>query len=383
MKILVLGGGAQGSAAAFHLLHKDTVDRVVIADVSVDAVRSFLEPFVGSRLELRRVDATDERQVLGAMDGMDAVVCALPYYFNLAMTRLALQAGCSFCDLGGNTEIVEQQKSLAEEARTKGVSIVPDCGLAPGMVNILAEAGISALDEVETVKIRVGGLPQDPEPPLNYQIVYSMHGVIDYMTTPVLVLREFEPVWKEALTGLESCPFPEPVGTLEAFFTAGGVSTLPLRYQGRVREMDYKTLRYPGHAEIMLAIREMGLLDTEPVKVGGCDVSPREAFIEIVSPRLRKPGSRDLVAMTVEVTGRRDGDARKIRYELLDRYDTANDITAMMRSTGYSLAATGLMQADGRIRPGAYTPDECVPVDDYIAELASQGVMIQHTDEPL
>jgi lysine 6-dehydrogenase len=263
------------------------------------------------------------------------------------------------------------------------VSIVPDCGLAPGMVNILAEAGIQAMDETHAVRIRVGGLPQDPQPPLNYQIVYSMHGVIDYMTNPVLVLRDYEPAWKEPLSGLETCSFPEPVGDLEAFFTAGGISTLPMRHQGRVREMDYKTLRYPGHAHLMRAMRDLGLFGTDPIRVGDCEVSPRQAFIEIVSPGLRKPEGRDLVAMTVEITGRKNGSDHRIRYALLDRYDEENQITAMMRATGFSLAITGVMQADGRIAPGAHTPDECVPTDDYISELAGSGVTIERLEGPL
>jgi len=383
MKILVLGGGAQGSAAAFELVQRDALEKVVMADIATEDPQPFLTPYLGGKLELRQVDATNESQVLAAMQGMDAVVCALPYYMNMAMTRLALRAGASFCDLGGNTELVERQKRLGDEARERGVSIVPDCGLAPGMVNILAEAGIQALDETDTVRIRVGGLPLNPEPPLNYQIVYSMHGVIDYMTNPVLVLRDYEPAWKDPLTGLETCSFPAPVGDLEAFFTAGGISTLPMRHQGNVREMDYKTLRYPGHAHLMKAMRDLGLFETEPVRVGGCDVSPRQAFIEIVSPGLRKPEGRDLVAMTVEVTGRKDGSNHRIRYVLLNHYDNENHITAMMSATGYSLAITGVMQADGRIPPGAHTPDECVPVDDYIAELACRGVTIERSEGPL
>jgi lysine 6-dehydrogenase len=380
MKILVLGGGAQGSAAAFDLAHRPEVTSVVMADLAIDDPKPFLRPFVGERIRLERVDATDERQVLRVMEGVDATVCALPYYMNLAVTRMALMAGCHYCDLGGNTELVEQQKSCTTEAASKGISIVPDCGLAPGMVNILAEAGIQALDEVDTVKIRVGGLPQNPEPPLNYQIVYSLHGAIDYMTNPALVLRDYEPAWKDPLTGVETVAFPEPVGELEAFFTAGGISTQPLRHKGKVRDMDYKTLRYPGHAELMMAIRELGLLDMQPVRVGDCDVAPREAFIQIVSPRLRKPGSPDLVALSVDVVGRKGGRSRKVRYELLDLYDAENGITAMMRTTGYSLAVTGVMQADGRIPPGAHTPDECVPAADYVAELAKRGVKIERTE---
>jgi lysine 6-dehydrogenase len=295
------------------------------------------------------------------------------------MTRLTIDAGAHFCDLGGNTELVEEQLELDAEAKAAGVSVVPDCGLAPGMVNILAQGGIDALDEVESVRIFVGGLPQNPKPPLNYQIVYSMEGVLDYYTTPVLVLEGGEVVEKDALSGIESVDFPEPVGRLEAFLTAGGISSMPYRYRGEIPSMTYKTLRYPGHADLMKAIRSLGLLDTEPVDVGGVEVSPRDAFISTVSPHLRGDG-KDLVAMRVIVAGARDGAARTITYELVDRYDATTGVTAMMRTTGYSLAATARLQATGAIAPGVRTPSECVPVDAYVAALADCGVVIARSE---
>jgi lysine 6-dehydrogenase len=382
MNFLVLGGGAQGSAAAFDLVRRDDVDRVLIADQKAGNVRPFLAPFVGEKLEYVALDATDHGAVREAMEGMDAVVCGLPYFFNYDIAEVAVEEGCHYCDLGGNTEIVERQRTLHQRARDQGVSVIPDCGLAPGMVNILAQAGIDALDETDTVKIRVGGLPQEPRPPLNYQIVYSMQGVLDYYTTLSVVLEEGKLVQKTALSELEDVRFPEPVGTLEAFHTAGGISTMPYRYQGRIRHMEYKTLRYPGHARIMEAIRELGLLSDEPVDVpGGAQISPRDFFIQVVSPRLRDPKGRDLVALRVEVSGTRDGGETTLRYDLLDYYDAEHDVTAMMRTTGYSLAVTALMQADGRVTElGVHTPDEAMPPEPYIAELAERGIEIEITE---
>ncbi len=381
MKFLVLGAGAQGSAAAYDLLRRDEVEAVVLADQRSGPVQPFLKPLVGERLETVALDATDLDAVREAMEGVHAVACALPYFLNLEMTRLAVEAGVHFCDLGGNTEIVEAQRELDAQASEKGVSVVPDCGLAPGMVNILAQAAMDELDETASVRILVGGLPQDPEPPLNYQIVYSMEGVLDYYTAEALVLEEGELAGKEALSGVEEVEFPEPVGRLEAFYTAGGISTLPLRYRGEVRRMEYKTLRYPGHAAIMRAIRDLGLLDTEPVEVDGCEVVPRRLFIDVVSPRLRKPGGRDLVAMRVEVEGTRHEVEKTIRFDLLDRYDEETGITAMMRTTGYSLALTSLMQADGRVREtGVRTPDETVPPEIYLSGLAARGIHVERTD---
>jgi lysine 6-dehydrogenase len=292
-----------------------------------------------------------------------------------------VDAGIHCADLGGNTEIVFQQKALDAAARARGVSIFPDCGLAPGMVNILAAEGIRRVGAAEVVRIYVGGLPQHPEPPLNYQIVYSLAGALDYYTTPSWVLRDGKPTRVEALSELERVVFPPPVGELEAFHTGGGISTLPWAYEGKVRTMEYKTLRYPGHVAIMRPIRELGLLDLTPVAVNGQSVVPRDAFIATVSPRLTKPDGRDLVALRVEVGGGHGG--KRAAWELLDYYDVAHGISAMMRTTGYSLAITGLMQVDGRIATtGVHTPDEAVPFVEYVKELAQRGVEIRELRTP-
>jgi lysine 6-dehydrogenase len=383
MKVLVLGGGAQGSAAAYDLVRQKSVERVVVADRVVDPPAPFLTPYLGERLELRSVDATDPSSVRVAIRDADAdaVLCALPYSFNLQMSQLAVEAGAHYCDLGGNTEIVEKQRGLDEEARAASVSVIPDCGLAPGMVNILAQGGIDALDRVFSVRMFVGGLPENPKPPLNYQIVYSMQGVLDYYTTPSIVLEHGAIATREALSDVEEVRFPEPIGKLEAFHTAGGASTMPFRYHGRIPTLEYKTLRYPGHAELMRAMRELGLFEQTPVQVGRCEVSPRDFFIATVSPQLRRKGSPDLVALRVDVAGEKGGAPKAIRYDVLDHYDPAHKITAMMRTTGYSLSVTALMQMDGRIaHKGVCTPDEVVPVDAYVGELEARGIEVTRTE---
>jgi len=165
------------------------------------------------------------------------------------------------------------------------------------------------------------------------------------------------------------------VGELEAFHTGGGISTLPWAYEGKVRTMEYKTLRYPGHVAVMRAVRDLGLLDLAPVKVKGREIVPRDAFIATVSPKLTKPDGRDLVALRVEVRG---GNGRSATWQLLDYYDEARGVSGMMRTTGYSLSITGLMQVDGRISArGVRTPDEAVPYAEYVGELGKRGVEIR------
>ena len=375
MRMLVLGAGLQGSACAYDLLQRAEVEGVTLADVDPKRRPALLKKAAGKRLAFARLDVKQTARLRQLMRGHDAVMNALPYYFNYPVAKAAIAAGLHCADLGGNTEIVQRQKTLDGAARKKRVSVIPDCGLAPGMVNILAAEGIRRVGDAETVKIFVGGLPRHPEPPLNYQIVYSLEGALDYYTTPSWVLREGKPARVDALSELEAVAFPAPVGTLEAFHTGGGISTMPWAYAGKVRTMEYKTLRYPGHLAIMRAIRALGLLDLKPVNVKGTKVVPRDAFIATVSPGLTKPDAPDMVALRVEVSGR---NGRRVAWQLLDYYDEATGASAMMRTTGYSLAITGVMQVDGRITAkGVHTPDEAVPFGPYVDELKKRGVEIR------
>lgn len=378
MRMLVLGAGLQGSACAYDLLQNPDVSEVRLADLNFDNLAPFLAPYIGNRLVPTVLDVRDRERVIEQMRASKVVMSAIPYYFNEPLSRIAIESGAHFCDLGGNTQIVLNQKAMDAKAREKGVSVIPDCGVAPGMVNILAQHGISQFESVDEVRIYVGGLPQFPEPPLNYQIVYSLEGVLDYYTTLSWILRDGKPTQVKALSEVEPVDFPAPLGTLEAFHTAGGLSTMAGRYEGKIPTMEYKTLRYPGHAHIMEAIRELGLLGTEPVEVKRQQVSPRDVAVAVMTPRLRtnKP---DVLALRVTVRGTREGKSGAISWQIVDRYDPTTGISAMMRTTGFSLAITGLFQGRGLITPGVLTPDESMPAEAYIAELIKRGIDVVET----
>ena len=378
MRMLVLGAGLQGSACAYDLLQNDDITEVRLADLGVGHIAPFLAPYSGKRLIPTPLDVRDDDAVRALMRETDAVMSAIPYYFNFELARLAAEVGVHFCDLGGNTDIVREQKKLDAKAKEKGITIIPDCGLAPGMVNILAQYGIDQLDSTDEVRIYVGGLPQNPEPPLNYQIVYSLEGVLDYYTTLSSIVRDGKQVQVKALSEREPVHFDEPVGDLEAFHTAGGLSTMASRYEGKIPTMEYKTLRYPGHAAIMEAVRELGLLDLEPIDVKGVKVVPRDVAIAAMAPRLTKPKGKDLVALRVVVKGKKEGAKKTISFELVDRYDEERGISAMMRTTGYSLSITGQMQVRREAGPpGVHTPDEAMPAAKYVEELRKRGINIE------
>jgi lysine 6-dehydrogenase len=381
MKMLVLGAGLQGSACAFDLLQHPEVASVRLAGLPLDRLPPFLRNYEVPRLIPTPVDARDQEAVRALIREADAVLCALPYHFNLEMARLAVEEGVHYCDLGGNTGLVLQQRGLDAEARAAGISVVPDCGLAPGMVNILAEEGIRSLDSAEEVRCYVGGLPQAPEPPLFYQVVYSLEGVLDYYTTPSLVLRGGCLHQVAALSEVEEVHFAEPIGRLEAFHTSGGISTMPYRYEGKVATMEYKTLRFPGHLTVVRALRDLGFFDSEPVSVDGHRVPPRQLSLALLDRHLRKPDGRDLVALRVLVRGVRGGRRLTVRWELVDWYDEEHGVSAMMRTTGYSLAITALMQVQGKLPPGVHTPDEAVPAQEYVAQLRERGVALARFEE--
>lgn len=381
MEILVLGGGLQGSACAYDLLGQDDVERVTVADVEPGEPASFLPS--DRRLERVRMDFEDGDAVRSAMARHDVAVSAAPYYLNAALARRAVEAGCDYSDLGGKTDVLFEQLELDEGARSAGCTLVPDVGLAPGMADVLAAEGIRRLDDPASVKMFVGGLPQTPRPPLDYQVVYSLEGTLDYYTTPSWIVRDGERRRIGALTEVEPVVF-EGVGELEAFHTGGGASILPWRYEGEVDRLEYKTLRYPGHARLMRAIRDLGLLGREKVRVDGAEVAPRDVFIACAAPRLHRPDDPDLVALRVVAEGRRDGRDVRLVWELLDREDERTGITAMMRCTGYTLSVVALMLGRGRVEgPGVLTPDEALLPDRYLDELAERDVRVRHMEEDL
>lgn len=380
MRILVLGGGLQGSACSYDLLKQDDVDLVTLADLRADSGADFLP--ADDRLERVALDFSDEVATRRLMGQHDVALSAAPYFFNETLARLAIEAGCDYADLGGNTEILFSQLEMSDMAQEAGCTLIPDVGLAPGMINVLAAAGIRGLDEAESVRMYVGGLPQHPVPPLNYQLVYSLHGMLDYYTTPSFVIRDGKPFQVEALTEVEEIEF-DGVGRLEAFHTAGGSSILPWRYEGKVDRLEYKTLRFPGHAVFMKAIRDLGLLSMDPVDVDGTSVAPRDLVVAVLRPLLTQEDP-DQVVLRVTATGSKDGKRVRLSWNLLDKKDEESGISAMERTTGYTLAIVGLLMGRDVIgTTGVMPPDEGIPADRYLEELAARGIDIRYSEEEL
>jgi len=379
MKIILIGAGMMGQAIAHYLASHDAVDQIIVADRELSRAERIAERLRDTRIVPRRLDVSAPRAVREAMEGSNVAISAVPYFFNLSLAQAALESGVSFCDLGGNNRIVAGELALDAQARAAGVTIIPDCGLAPWLVNILAAAAVEDLDSAESVSIRVGGLPQHPRPPLGYQIVFSPHGLINEYMEPSTVLRDGEIVTVPSLTEREEISFSTPYDKLEAFHTSGGSSTLPQTMYGRVKNLEYKTIRYPGHLEKVKAMADLGFFDNDPQQIDGMDIVPRSLAVHLLREHLSFD-EPDVVLLRVSARGTLDGEPREIRYEMIDNYDASTDLSAMMRTTGFPIAQIALMIACGEITSrGALPQETCVPTQPFLSGLLAHGLRIERT----
>lgn len=392
-RYLVLGAaGRQGVAIAYDLAKNCDAETVILADsdsAALDRAHERLTkllPDAANRFEKRTVDISSRDQAAAAMQGTHVVISSVPYRFNTDLTQAAIQAGASFCDLGGNTNIVRSQLAHDEAAKQANVSIVPDCGLAPGLGNILAAHGIAQFDEPHSAHIRCGGLPATPVGPLGYKLLFNFQGLINEYSGVGEFLRDGEPTQIPTLTELEELtfdvsrfenPLPErPTLTLEAAITSGGTSTCAETFHGRIRDYDYKTLRYPGHFAIVKAMMDLGMFDEEYTCNSGETLQPKAINRALLEDQLQFPDVRDMTVMTVSVSGMKNGKSETHRYDLFDRHDEATGFTAMERTTGFPTAIVAHMQATGEIIPGAHTPERCVPTDEYMKQLPRHDLQI-------
>jgi lysine 6-dehydrogenase len=246
------------------------------------------------------------------------------------------------------------------------------------MVNVITREAIEYLDRVESVKLRVGGLQQEPRPPLNYALIFSVEGLINEYKEPCMVLRNGQIKFEEPLVGFEEITFPAPYGKLEAFNTSGGTSTLPLTYKGKIKDLDYKTIRYPGHGHKMWTLMKLGLMDSNSIKVDETEVVPRRVLETLLEKNL-PPTGKDVTLVRVLVEGWKGTESRCIEYELIDHYDDESGLTSMMRTTAFPAAVTAMMMADGRIEErGVLPPERSIPPEPFIEELRARGIDIQH-----
>jgi len=377
MHILVVGSGMMGRGVVFDMLRQMDVASVLLIDYNEENLKNIEDELADPRLTTLKINLDDKisyKKIKHFLNKADGLVSCVPYRYNRQLAECAIETGCHFVDLGGNNTVVDQEFSLNKRALDARVAIVPDCGLAPGTVNILAGYGASQMSKVRRIHLRVSGLPQHPKPPLNYKLVFSANGLINEYIEPARIIKEGKVLEVPSLEDIEEIYFPPPFGRMEAFTTSGGTSTLVKTFEGKVEELDYKTIRYPGHCNNIKLLKILGLTDSTYMEVDDCVVRPRSVLEKCLEKNLTDD-DWDLVLLRCEVIGEKDGKPIKFTAELIDYADEKNQISSMARTTAFAESVIMLMILRGKIKErGTLYQEKVVPGDLFISEMARRGV---------
>jgi len=360
MKILILGYGNIGSVIAADLAENMPSAEVVLAGRHGDKAEKVAAGINKENVTGIQLDANNYQELVDTMKKFDLAVGALPGDLGYQSVKAAIDAKIDLVDV---SYMPENPLTLNEDAAKAGVTIIPDCGVAPGLSNLLIGHTISKLDQVESIYVMVGGLPEKPVPPLGYTLTWSTEGLIDEYTRNARIVENGEVVEVEALTGVEEVDFPG-VGRLEGFYT-DGLRTLLYTMKG-VKTMWEKTLRYPGHVEKIKLLKALGFFDEQPIEVGNVRLPPRKVTVKLFEKKLQRPEIRDILALKVEVGGVKAGAKAHYVYYLLDRYDEKRGVTAMARTTGYPSSILAQLIAQKAIEERGVVPLEKLGVEEKI-----------------
>ena len=362
MKVLVFGAGMMGRAIGYDLSEYSNFDSITIADRDKNIIRSCEKFLRNHDINFDVLDLDKSEKVKKQLQNNDVAISAVPYTYNYSLATIAVETKTHFLDLGGNNDIVNKERSLFKKAEENNVAIIPDCGLAPGMTSVITKDVVEQIDSIEYVKIRVGGLPIDPKPPLDYQIVFSPNGLINEYIEDAIILDHGNIKQIKSMENIEEISFPEPFERMEAFSTSGGCSTLPYTYNNKIKYLDYKTVRYPGHCENFKPLLK---------------IKPREKLIEYLLENLPS-NEKDVVLLKVMSKGLKHDKNVSLEYTMIDNYDCENHITSMMRTTAYPTSIIAQMIEQNKIsKRGVFCSEEIVPCDSFFKELEKRGIKIK------
>jgi lysine 6-dehydrogenase len=382
----ILGAGMQGTAVAYDLAKHADPEMILMGDKDLEQaernaarVNSLVHRNV---CRAHTADALDPESLHKFLEPADVLISCVPYWMHPRVALSAIKAKTHMCDMGGDTAVTWETLKHDEAAKQSGVSIVPDTGLAPGLVNNLATYFMEELDETESVRLYCGGLPQNPKPPFNYKLVFNVEGLVTEYDHRSDVVREGKLHQVDTLTELEKINI-DGMGEMEAFHTSGGASTAPFTFEGKLHEYQYKTIRYPGHAEKMKLFKDFGFWDETPVKTRSGEVVPLHLFHKLMGEALRDPADKDLIIVRGVGIGTRGGKRVRLQIDILEKYDDATGFSAMERMTGFSTAIIADQLAQGHMAVGALRYETAMPGKLYVHELVKRGIKLKYSEEEL
>lgn len=377
-KYAVLGAGRQGVAAAYDLARFGDAAEVHLFDLDPEAalqgVEKVNELLRSQILQGKNLDVRDASALVRALKGIHSTISAVPFQFNFAITEAAIAAGSNICDLGGHTDTVRRQLALGDQAKSTGVTLTPDCGMGPGLNINMGIRAMDFLDEPEDVYIWDGGLPQNPQPPWNYQLTFNFNGLINEYYGDAWFIRNGRPTPVPCLTEIEALEFPEPLGLLEAAVTSGGLSTAPWTFQNKLRRLENKTLRYPGHWEQFLNFQKQGLFEPEPVEIDGQRFVPREKLEAMLAPEIIPDSPvHDVCLIRTRAVGRHNGSLATCTLDFRETSDRETGFTAMEQLTGWHASIIAILSAKGKLPKGAVPVELALRGKTFDEEVARRG----------
>ena len=388
-KVLMLGLGLQGKAVIHDLQQGDLVSDIVVADMDLDAARGHLDRKGYARCRAVALDASHEDQLLKLIESVDprVTICMLPADFNYAIARAALTAGCHFVSSSYAGRVTE----LDADARERGITILPEMGMDPGIDLVLGRLAVDELDVVHGMYSYGTGLPERAcayDNPLHYKITWTFDGVLKAYKRPARVLRNGQEVDipGERIFMEEHGHTVEVagLGPLEAYPNGDAIHYIEVFNLGsEIRDMGRFALRYPGHRQFWSIMSEMGFLDDTVLPTEGRSISPRQFLVQHLTPKLQfAENERDIVVLRVNAWGLKDGRQRRVTYNLIDFRDLNTGLFAMNRTVGYTTSIGARMILSGQITaPGVLSPTHDVPPRELLRELKARGMKINHRVE--
>jgi len=382
-KYCIIGTGRQGTAALYDLILFSNASSILLIDSNKESIENCIKIIDTSILNKIKInyevtDITNKERIFELLEPIDIMLSSVPYQFNLMLTEIAIKSQTSMVDLGGHTQNVISQLNYNDKAIEKNISIVPDCGMGPGMNISMALLAMEQLDVPQDVYIWDGGLPQKPKAPWNYSLFFNIKGLTNEYDGSAYFLKDSKVKEVLCFEDFEVLDF-DNIGKLEAVVTSGGLSTMPWTYEGKLRTLENKTLRYSGHWELMIAYRQLGLFKEEEIIFNDMKVSPRDFYHFLLEPKLTTNDRSDICIMRTEAYGIKNDTNARVRYEVVEKFDTQTNLMAMEKWTGWHASIVMQKIMDGSIKSGAHAIENAMTGTEFYNEALKRGYEIKKT----
>ncbi|MFH1063777.1 MAG: saccharopine dehydrogenase family protein [Candidatus Woesearchaeota archaeon] len=380
MNVLILGLGAQGKATLFDIVQNKDIRNIVVVENNPAQIAGFISRINDSRVKVTSADANSREEMLPLLKEADIIIDLLPTPFRKHIAEMAIEAGTDLV----NTSFRHHIESCAPAAALKGVRIIPEAGLDPGIDLVLAGNAISRFDKIEEFRSACGGVPvkEACDNPINYKVSWIFEGVLGAYTRPadILVNGEIIHIDGDKIFDHSEEVELEGIGRFDRYPNGNASSYAALLgITGQVKDMGRYTLRWPGHSDFWKKIVALGLISDDPV----LGMSPRKFMSKVLEPRLQyKDDEQDMVVLINDITGIKDGKRKHITQTLVDKRDLDTGFMAMNRTVGFTASIVAQMVLSGKIKgKGILNSAKDIPYDYFIAELVKRGITVEEKEE--